>query len=97
MQSNGPDAPPGARVKDDGRWDSMFEVGRYYRITTGVGEDVGHGIFRVLEVDLPLIKVQGDVGTETIINTHASSFHSAEIHDREHDAAELNRRKPTDS
>jgi hypothetical protein len=69
----------------------MFEIGRYYRITTGIGDDVGYGIFRVLEVDLPLIKVEG-AGTMTIINTHAPSFHNAELEEGDPDAADLSRR-----
>lgn len=56
----------------------MFEVGRHYRISTGVGEDTGHGFFRVLEIEGVLIKVEGQT-TVAIINTHSPNFHSAEL------------------
>lgn len=64
----------------------MFEVGQHYRISTGVGEEIGHGVFRVLEVEGPLVKIEC-MSVITIINTHAPSFHSAELQETmAHDA-----------
>lgn len=59
---------------------TLFEVGRRYRISTGVGDEIGHGLFRVIAIDGPLLKLEGQA-TVTVINTHASSFHCAEIED----------------
>lgn len=60
----------------------MFEVGKSYRITTGVGEHEGYSSFTVLGWEAPLLKVEG-AGITTIFNTNAPSFVSAELHDPE--------------
>ena len=56
----------------------MFEVGREYIFTTGVGHDTATWLGEVTEIDLPLIKIKGPKG-ENIINTFSSSFVSAQI------------------
>lgn len=56
----------------------MFKVGRDYQVTTGVGDDVGYSVYAVIAWEAPLLKLNGPSG-ETIVNTCASSFHSAEL------------------
>lgn len=60
----------------------MFEVGRTYRITTGVGEAEGYCSYTVVAYEAPLLKVEG-AGIVTVFNTHAPSFVSAELDDPE--------------
>lgn len=55
----------------------MFEIGEKYEITTGLGEEEGHSVYTVVEVELPLLKVLDGVGHEYIFNTHSPSFVSA--------------------
>jgi len=40
----------------------MFEVGKHYYITYGIGDDVGSSGFTILEVDMPLLKAEGPRG-----------------------------------
>lgn len=55
----------------------MFEVGRSYRITTGIGDNEGYSVFTVLAYEAPLLKIDGS-GMETILNTSSPTFVSAE-------------------
>ena len=54
----------------------MFEVGKSYRITTGVGDAEGYSVYKVLEWESPLLKVKASDG-EHIFNTSSPSFVSA--------------------
>ena len=56
----------------------MFKVGQKYRITTGIGDEVGYSTSKVLAWEPPLLKIQTPTG-ELILNTGASNFVSAEI------------------
>lgn len=58
----------------------MFEVGRQYRITTDDGVDQSYFNAVVLEVDMPLIKVDR-LGSYEILNTAARGFVSAKPDD----------------
>lgn len=60
----------------------MFEVGRTYRITTGIGEAEGYSSYTVVAYEAPLLKVEG-AGITTILNTNSPSFVSAELDDPE--------------
>ena len=55
----------------------MFEIGRDYRITTGIGEDIGYSVFTVEAYEPPLLKLKTQYD-ETILNTSASYFVKAE-------------------
>ncbi len=55
----------------------MFEIGRTYRITTGIGDAEGYSTYDVIGYEAPLLKVTG-AGQETIFNTCSPSFVSAE-------------------
>lgn len=54
----------------------MFEVGKDYWIETGIAENPGTSVYTLVEIDLPLIKVENGGGT-VILNTHSPLFHSA--------------------
>ena len=58
----------------------MFVVGKWYKLTTldGPLETIGYITVQVIEVKLPLIKVN-EAGHEKIINTNAPTFVSAEL------------------
>ena len=56
----------------------MFEVGRRYQITTGVGDEIGYSTSTVLAWEAPLLKIQTPTG-EKILNTAAPHFVSAEM------------------
>ncbi len=56
----------------------MFEVGREYMFTTGLGKQENTWWGEVLEFSFPLIKVKG-AAREIIINTSSPSFVSAQI------------------
>lgn len=60
----------------------MFEVGKTYRITTGIGENEGYSSYIVLAYEAPLLKVEG-AGITTIFNAQSPSFVSAELDDPE--------------
>lgn len=60
----------------------MFEVGRTYRITTGIGDNEGYCSYVVVAYEAPLLKVEG-AGITTIFNTSSPSFVSAELDDPE--------------
>lgn len=57
---------------------SMFEVGKAYRFKIGIADDVWEGVETVLEIEGPLLKLEGPPGHVRIVNTNAPSFHSAE-------------------
>lgn len=59
----------------------MFEAGRYYQITTGIGDGSGYSTSKVLAWDHPLLKIQTPTGEE-ILNTSAPYFVSAKISER---------------
>jgi hypothetical protein len=61
----------------------MFEVGKHYYITHGIGDDVGSSGFTILEIDMPLIKAEGPPGMTTIFNTSSATFHKAVPLDRD--------------
>ena len=65
----------------------MFEVGRQYRITTDNGVEQSYYSAIVLEVDMPLIKLDR-VGNYEILNTTARGFVSAKPDDDAAHAAE---------
>lgn len=54
----------------------MFEVGRTYRITTSDHEGQSYYNADLIEVELPLIKLER-VGNYEILNTHSPCFVSA--------------------
>ena len=54
----------------------MFEVGRTYRITTSDHDGQGYYSAKILEVELPLVKVERP-GSYEIINTSSPCFVSA--------------------
>ena len=56
----------------------MFEIGRYYKITTIHGDEQTHAIYRIEDVNLPLIQVW-TAGSSVIMNTTSLSFVSAEL------------------
>lgn len=58
----------------------MFEVGRYYQITTGVGDEIGYSTSKVLAWESPLLKIHTPTGEE-ILNTCAPHFVGAKISD----------------
>jgi len=58
----------------------MFEIGRQYRITTDNGVDQSHYSAVVLEVDMPLIKLDR-LGSYEILNTASREFVSAKPDD----------------
>ncbi|MBZ6382255.1 MAG: hypothetical protein MIK27_12220 [Sphingomonas sanguinis] len=55
----------------------MFEIGRDYKITTGLGDYEGSSVSTVVAFEAPLLKVVAH-GMETIFNTASPSFVSAE-------------------
>ncbi|MDG2535572.1 hypothetical protein P6144_18065 [Sphingomonas sp. HITSZ_GF] len=55
----------------------MFEIGRRYRVTTGLGEQRGYSSFTVEAWEPPLLKLKTP-WDETIINTSSPEFISAE-------------------
>ncbi|MBD8620113.1 hypothetical protein IFT67_14380 [Sphingomonas sp. CFBP 13728] len=55
----------------------MFDVGRRYKITTGVGENEGYSTFEVVAFEFPLLKVTAR-GQETVFNTSSPSFVQAQ-------------------
>jgi hypothetical protein len=55
----------------------MFEIGKEYWIETGPAEHAGTSVYTVIEVNLPLIRVENVEGTR-ILNTHSPLFHSAQ-------------------
>jgi hypothetical protein len=57
---------------------SMFEVGQSYRFKIGIADDVWEGVETVLQIDGPLLMLEGPPGHVRIVNTNAPSFHSAE-------------------
>jgi hypothetical protein len=65
----------------------MFEVGRQYRITTDDGVEQSYYSATVLDVDLPLIKLDRS-GNYEIVNTATRSFVSAKPDDAAARAAE---------
>lgn len=56
----------------------MFEVGRRYEITTGIGDEIGSSTSKVLAWEHPLLKIETPTGEE-ILNTSAPYFVSAKI------------------
>lgn len=56
----------------------MFKVGRYYEITTGVGDEIGYLTSKGLAWEAPLLKIQIPTGEE-ILNTAAPHFVSAKL------------------
>lgn len=56
----------------------MFEVGKRYRITTGIGDEIGYSTSKVLAWERPLLTIETPTG-ELILNTSAAHFVSAEI------------------
>jgi len=59
----------------------MFEIGRYYRIKTGYADEIGESLYLIREFIAPLLKVESVEG-ETILNTHAPTFHAAVLDPR---------------
>jgi hypothetical protein len=55
----------------------LFEVGRTYRITTGIGDEKGYSSFVVEAWEPPLLKLKTP-WSETIVNTASPDFVSAE-------------------
>ena len=58
--------------------DAMFQIGRTYRITTGIGEEEGYSNVTVIAYEAPLLRVEA-IGRETVFNTSAASFIKAEM------------------
>jgi len=56
----------------------MFQIGRTYRITTGVGEEEGYSNSTVVVNEAPLLRVEAS-GRETVFNTSAASFIKAKM------------------
>lgn len=56
----------------------MFEVGKAYRITQSVDGDVWQSTVKVIQVEMPLIKVENAAGEVRVINTHSPAFHGAQ-------------------
>jgi hypothetical protein len=52
---------------------AIFQIGRTYCITTGVGEEEGYSNFTVVAYEAPLLRVEA-IGRETVFNTSAASF-----------------------
>ena len=57
---------------------SMFDVGKYYKITTIDGGEQTYATYRIEDVNLPLIQVWV-AGSSVIMNTSSLSFVSAEL------------------
>ena len=55
----------------------MFEIGKAYRLVYGEDGDVWHSTMKVIEVQMPLIKVEDASGDVTVFNTASPHFHSA--------------------
>jgi hypothetical protein len=55
----------------------MFEVGKDYEFSTGFGEHIGTHVAKVIEVEMPLIKVTHPRTGWEILNVHAPTFHNA--------------------
>jgi hypothetical protein len=70
----------------------MFEVGRQYRITTDDGVEQSYYSATVLDVDLPLVKLDR-AGNYEILNTATRAFVSAKPDDAAARAAEEQHRK----
>ena len=56
----------------------MFDVGKYYKITTIDGGEETYATYRIEDVNLPLIQVWVG-GKSVILNTSSLSFVSAEM------------------
>jgi hypothetical protein len=55
----------------------MFEAGKAYRIVYGEEGDVWHSTVKVIDVEMPLIRVEDSSGEVIVINTTSPHFHSA--------------------
>lgn len=57
----------------------MFEIGKWYTVWMGEGEDVGRLDYRVADFQFPLLKLQNPHMNDMIVNTSAPSFVRAQL------------------